>query len=160
MEWQNIWTEPLSKPPGQCFSPRTYPTDFGQKPCQQLPTCGIEALPKQSVGWLLIKLEQEKIQKVHSPRIWNEHQTLSIVWSTQEKGISQQRCHFQSAEVWVRGVLSGSERRSHNHLFTLSIQMNPQRLMSHSYLPYDIPSVIGDSPTSVEFGAICLINQE
>ena len=44
--------------------------------------------------------------------LWYGMQRLSIVWSGE--GVPQQRCHFQQAEVWLQGALSGSEGATAN----------------------------------------------
>ena len=131
MGWQNVWIKPLSKLPGWCLSMQTCHTDFGPKPCPLLLSCETEALPKQSVGWPSWSVDQRKttswqtpslqVSFVHIPKdderknwiqnpgsgIRNDHQRLSIVWSTEE-GVSQQKCHFQWAKLWIQGALPGS----------------------------------------------------
>ena len=71
---------------------------------------------------------------------------------------------FHSRDVTFNDKKCGSrsplrQRRSHNHLFTSSIQMSPQRLLSHLYLPYDDLNARKDSPTSMVFGVTSLMSR-
>ena len=141
---------------------------------------------RSPMGWLLVKIGQEKkhkltdfessgVKPLHTfprtrERNWTQNPESAFSWDmewtpkaihciihSREKYFTAEMSFSMSRSVGLRSSLR--LRRSHNNLFTPSIQMSPLRLLSHAYLPYTDLNMIGDSLTSMVFGVTCLISR-